>query len=67
MHSIYVKYDKIRLSITVLSKGVLEMNKTIIVAGSVLLIAATILDLKCKGLGYKMLPQSVQQKVDRYM
>ena len=43
------------------------MNKTIVLAGSVALIAATLLDLKCKGLGYKMLPKAVQEKVDRYL
>lgn len=43
------------------------MNKTIVLAGSAILIAATLLDLKCKGLGYKLLPKTVQEKVDRYI
>lgn len=43
------------------------MNKTIIIVGSIIFGAAALLDLKYKGLGYKMLPHSIQEKVNRIM
>lgn len=43
------------------------MNKTLIIAGSIVFVAAALLDLKCKGLGYKMLPSSIQEKVNRIL